>query len=234
MGTDRPPTGNPQGQQQHRLVQRTPVQLQGIWCRSNPLAVASVLVSTPPAAAAVMSSKTHKLLLCLGVYNIAARVTACEPTAHVTPSAHCAAVLSASFHRCSRAKHSRPFTVRVKAHCCLLLTVVCARLPCCPAVRALLRHGASVSARSVAPSISITPALQPPGSTALHFAAAAEDVSLVLVLLEAQVSGWKVVGGWWEAAMGLCRVGRAQRWQAGCKYNRFLGRSRSRFTRPVQ
>jgi ankyrin repeat protein len=55
------------------------------------------------------------------------------------------------------------------------------------AVRALLRHGASVSARSTAPTLAISPSLQPPGSTALHFAAAAEDVSLVLVLLEAQV-----------------------------------------------
>jgi ankyrin repeat protein len=56
------------------------------------------------------------------------------------------------------------------------------------AVRALLRHGASVSARSTTPTLAISPSLQPPGSTALHFAAAAEDVSLVLVLLEAQVS----------------------------------------------
>lgn len=44
-----------------------------------------------------------------------------------------------------------------------------------------------MSARTTAPSLAISPQLQPPGSTALHFAAAAEDVSLVLVLLEAQV-----------------------------------------------
>jgi len=59
--------------------------------------------------------------------------------------------------------------------------------PLCLAVRALLRHGACVSSRTTPAILAISPTLQPPGSTALHFAAAAEDVSVVLVLLEAQV-----------------------------------------------
>lgn len=59
---------------------------------------------------------------------------------------------------------------------------------CLHTVRALLRHGASVSSRTTPPNMAVGPALQPAGSTALHFAAAAEDMSVVLVLLEAQVS----------------------------------------------
>lgn len=79
------------------------------------------------------------------------------------------------------------------------------------AVRALLRHGASLSARTTAPTLSNSPTLHPPGSTALHFAATAEDMSLVLVLLEAQVSHCRVCASICQFCQHL-----QEAWDCGC------------------
>eukprot|EP00775_Hariotina_reticulata_P007519 gene7519-7730_t len=55
-------------------------------------------------------------------------------------------------------------------------------------VRALLRGGASLVSVTVAGAVSNNPVRLPTGSTALHLAAAAEDLPLVKLLLEVQVS----------------------------------------------
>jgi hypothetical protein len=55
------------------------------------------------------------------------------------------------------------------------------------AVRALLRNGANIATATVAPSLGTCPVSQPTGSTVLHMAAAAEDVGMARMLLEAQV-----------------------------------------------
>jgi ankyrin repeat protein len=59
-----------------------------------------------------------------------------------------------------------------------------------PAVRALLRNGANIATATVAPSLGTCPVSQPTGSTALHMAAAAEDIGMARILLEAQVRGF--------------------------------------------
>jgi hypothetical protein len=57
-------------------------------------------------------------------------------------------------------------------------------------VRALLRHGATLSCRTTAPKLlaNCPRRLQPAGSTPLHITAAAEELSMVVVLLEAQLA----------------------------------------------
>ncbi|WIA35703.1 hypothetical protein OEZ86_004106 [Tetradesmus obliquus] len=60
-------------------------------------------------------------------------------------------------------------------------------------VRALLRNGASISCATVAPSFSSCPVNQPAGSTPLHMAAAADDIGMARLLLEAQASSPQAV-----------------------------------------